>query len=239
MKRVFFYIVTVLMVLTLGIQGCKDENGDENGNGDNNRPTTPLEVSISGEIDHETHTPGQSGTITFNRFPATVAEWKQVREQIGEEPHGAVALQIMASEMYRRNNDIGKECLLLNNTVSNGNKSVNLAKGVFAARPYQMAAFLRGATWDNGYNPSKPYTMDVVVMNAKPYEDIDYYQAKLLYLAVVSSGHDSSPLPVSVLKTKKPGEAGENGKFYIVQESSSIYLQCKAISFEHPFNGLD
>lgn len=73
----------------------------------------PLEVTMTGEIDHEEHTPGQSGSVSFNRFPASVAEFMQVREQIGKEPQGAAALEVMAMEMYRRNRNVGLECLVV------------------------------------------------------------------------------------------------------------------------------
>ena len=245
MKHLFIFLSTAFIV-TLGFQSCGSENGNGNGSGsvDENeqisKPATSLNVSISGTIDHETHTQGQSGTVTFNRFPVSVKEFKQVRDQIGGEPHGAVALQIMASEMFRRHNKIGEECIKLNNTQNNISVCISRLKTIFTQRPYQMAVFLKGSSWDNGYNPEKPYTIEVVVMNGKPYDDSSVFQTKVLFLAVVSSGHESSPLPVSVLKTKKPEEkASENGKYFIVWESASITLQCKEKSFEHDFNGLD
>jgi len=200
----------------------------------------PVSVSISGSIDHTTHQRGQSGTVTFNRFPATVDEWKQVREQIGSEPHGAIALQVMASEMYRRDPKIGKECIELNNVVSNIPSCIRRLQDLFVyeKNPYQMAYYLKGATQQNGFNPPKPYTIEVKVSNNAYAKSTDY-QTVVLNLSVNSSGHDSSPLPCSVLKTKRPGESGENGKFFLVFGCSSLYLKGKQASFESTFRGLD
>lgn len=206
-------------------------------------PLPALEVSISGKISHTTHTPGQTGTVTFNRFPATVAEFKQVREKIGEEPHGAVALQLMAYEMYRRDKDIGAECITLNNTVNNVNPAISRLKELFGkdayyARPYQIAAFLKGATPENGYNPTKPYTVEVKVNSAREYQTSSDYQATVLYLDVLTKGKDQGTETLYVLKTKRPGEPGD-GKFFIINNSPGLYSQVKEVSFENPFKGLD
>jgi D-methionine transport system substrate-binding protein len=149
--------VIMLIALSLALQGCgKDEKEKEKD--DDKPPTTAFVVTISGAISHTDHTVGQSGTVTFSRFPFSVAEFKQAREQIGGEPHGAAALQIMASEMWRRNNQRGRECVDLNNTNANVTSTVNRLTDVYrpsTQRPYQMAAYLKGASWENGYNPDK------------------------------------------------------------------------------------
>ena len=232
--------VIMLIALSLALQGCgKDEKEKEKD--DDKPPTTAFVVTISGEISHTDHTVGQSGTVTFSRFPFSVAEFKQAREQIGGEPHGAAALQIMASEMWRRNNQRGRECVDLNNTNANVTSTVNRLTDVYrpsTQRPYQMAAYLKGASWENGYNPTKPYTVEIKVAPARPYNYSNDYQTSVIYLDVVSNGHDSGSVPVSVLKTSRPGETSE-GKYFIMFDCNSLYLQCRAVSFNATFNGLD
>lgn len=209
--------------------------------------TKPLEafsVKITGAIDHNTHTPNQSGTVEFSRFPATVDEFKQARDVIGSEPHGAVALQIMAFEMYRRDRKVGEACIHLNNVTTNANESVRRLKELFGsdqnyARPYQMAAFLKGATPRNGYKPDKPYTIEVRVNNGNAYKHSSIYDAKVIYLQVLTAGTDGGARNIDVLKTRKPGTPGENGKFFIVFNSPGLDTQVKKIESDASFNGLD
>lgn len=209
------------------------------------KPLAPLEVRITGEINHTTYTKGQKGSVTFNRFPATVDEFKQVREKIGGQPHGAVALQLMAMEMYRRDKKIGHECIKLNNVTINVKLVVGRLKELFGGdanynRPYQMAAYLRGATPENGYNPTKPYTVEVIVDPVTEYQqDKLVYQSTILFLKILTNGKDSKSDKVEVLKTHKPGEPGENGKFFIVSNSPGMYSQVKEKSFSQEFKGLD
>ena len=238
MKRRFFLSksgVALIMLLSYCLLcSCGEENSYGKG---------PLEVSLTGTISHTEHTPGQSGTVSFTRFPANVAEFKQVREQIGGEPHGAVALQIMAYEMFRRNRKIGEECIRLNSTTVNVTLPLSRLKELFGtepnyAKPYQIAAFLKGATSENGYNPSKPYTVEVRVHNVNTYQYNNSYQATQLYLEIFTEGKDKGVETVEVLKTIKPGEPGD-GNYFIVEKCSGLYSSVKNISFSATFNGLE
>ncbi|MCL2040798.1 MAG: hypothetical protein FWG84_01990 [Bacteroidales bacterium] len=202
-----------------------------------------LEVTITGEISHTDYKPGQSGTVTFSRFPATVAEFEQVREQIGGEPHGAVALQIMAYEMFRRDRTVGEACIRMNSTTVNVMTPLNRLKELFGndvnyAKPYQIAAFLKDANAENGYTPSKPYTVEVRVHKVNPYKHNNTYQATQLYLEILTQGKDKGVESFEVVKTLKPGEPGE-GKYFIVEKCAGVYSSVKNISFSTPFNGLD
>ena len=201
----------------------------------------PLQASVSGNISAGNFVNGTVATVTFNRFPANVNEWKQVRDQIGETIPGAVALQIMACELYRRNSAAGTECLILNTVSSSQTSYTSLLMNVASSRPYQFAAYLKGASWDNGYNPTKPYTIEIRVTATSAKDYATYYQADSYKFFIKSNGHELNGglQPVSVLKTERPGEPGEGGKYYIVHGSSSIFLQCKEKKFSESFNGLD
>jgi len=205
--------------------------------------TDAIKVTITGKISHTDYKPGQSGTVTFSRFPASVEEFKQVREQIGGEPHGAVALQIMAYEMFRHDRKIGEECIRLNSTTVNVMTPLNRLKELFGndvnyAKPYQMAAFLKDASAENGYAPSKPYTVEVRVHKVNAYQYNNSYQTTQLYLEILTKGKDKGVESVEVVKTLKPGEPGE-GKYFIVEKCSGLYSSVKNISFSKPFNGLE
>ena len=207
----------------------------------------PLDVQISGSINHTTYTAGESGYVTFNRFPASVEEFKMVREQIGTEPHGAIALQVMAYEMYRRDKKIGEVCIRLNNTISNISLPISRLKELFGGdnsynRPYQMAAFLKGANPENGYNPTKPYTVEVTVDPGLKYVKTNDFQSTILHLRIKSEGRLLSSKQgfdqVAVLKTKKRDEPSQ-GTYFIVQSCGGLYFQMAPISFDAEFKGLE
>jgi len=244
-KKTFLNVLRGVAVLTLTagclvLSACGDETEKDP------VPSEPLTVTITGTISHTDYTPGQSGTIIFNRFPASVAEFKQVREQIGREPHGAAALQLMAYEMYRRNKKRGEECIRLNNVTNNITIPISRLNELFYTnsgdpgyqRPYQIAAFLKGATPENGYNPQKPYTIEVRVNPVQNYVYSNDYQANVLYLQVLTKGKDRGEEGVEVIKTHRPGEPS-NGDYYIVFKSPGLYSSVKGVSFTTPFNGLD
>ena len=85
------WMLAVASVMLLSLGACdKNEQG-----GEKPKNLPDIDVKIEGTIDHQKLVEGQKGSVTFNRFPATVQEFKEVREKIGKEPHGAVALQIM------------------------------------------------------------------------------------------------------------------------------------------------
>ena len=203
----------------------------------------PLRVTIAGTISPTTFLSMQRGTVSFNRFPADVEEFEWMQEQIGLRPHGAVALQIMAYEMFRRNRAIGQTCIRMNNTTSNVMGPTNRLSELYGnttgyARPYQMAAFLKGATPKNGYNPAKPYKVEVRVNRSIKYQYSNDYQTNVIYLQVLTQGKSHGAEGVSVLRTLRPGEPG-NGEYFIVLDSPGLYSQVLEASFANPFRGLE
>ena len=257
MKKNFFYLLTAILTLSLCFQGCsKDPDVEPIPPIENNptptptpeptpeptptptpTPTTPLEVKVNGNISTSNFVDGTKGSVEFNRFPATVDEWKQVREEIGETMMGAFVLQVMASEMYRRNSTIGEECMRLAIVSASQNSYIGLVKNM--KHPYQYAAHLKGASPENGYNPTKPYTIEFVVNRTSNKQYSNDYQADVYRFFAISNGHDMTERTFSVLKTARPGEPGEGGKYYNVISSSTLYNECKEKSFTVNFNGLD
>lgn len=208
-------------------------------------PIGDIEVSMSGSINHTTYTDGESATVTFSRIPRSIEEFKKVREQIGTEPHGAVALQLMACEMFHRDHKIGKQAFDLNNVLSNALQVADRMKDLFdgdpkSNRPYLVAAFLKGATPENGYNPDKPYTVEIVVDKGRKYGYIRDYQAPVLHLMVLTRGDSGGKRHISVVRTLSPHEpAAEGGKYFIVNQSDGFHLRVKEKSLAAPYKGLD
>ena len=209
---------------------------------DNSGTDTPLEVKVTGKINHTSFKSGQKGTVTFNRFPVSVEEFKMVQEQIGGEPHGAVALELMAAEMYRRDAAIGAECLKLCNTPINVNMQISRWKEIFGndvnySRPYQIAAFLKGATTVNKYTPTEPYTVEVKVNNARKYQNITDFQSVELYLEVLTNGKDKGSETVYVVKPNPCRYYPDGSKYFLVNNCPGLYSQVKEI-FEQGWNKL-
>ena len=235
MTKAFFLALSVLLALP-PIQVFA---GSTSGQGH-----PPIEVKMSGKIDHNRCIPGQKASVTFDRFPATMREFEQVRKQIGTEPHGAVALQVMAYEMFRRDKELGLRCIALNNASNHSGKDsspVRQLTSIFrddnSGRPYQMASFLKGATPENGYNPTKPYTIEVFSDRGRGYEESSAYQTTVVRMYIVTSGRDDKQVPISVVKTFKPDE-NSDGTYFIVT-GGPLYSRCKEKSFRHQFMGLD
>lgn len=230
-----------VLLLTATCVACSSTNPAINGiaRGDHpdSDPNSSLVVNISGEISHDTYTNGQTGTITFSRFPTTLAEFKHVRDQIGAEPHGAVALEIMAFEMFRRNKDVGSACIDLNSTTTFATNCKTQLKRSLEVCPYMLAAYLQGTTPDNGYNPSEPYTIEIKVDDAIEYEYSSIYQCNVLALVIRCSGKGSEWQKVSVICTAKPGEPSKK-KYFIVMSGGGLLSKVQEVSFENPFQGL-
>ena len=217
--------ILVVMVSIWSLTACSD---------DTELPLEDLKVTIAGDIHHTIFTEDQYGFVSFNRFPASVGEFKKIQEQIGGEPHGALALELMAAEMYRRNVSTGTECLKLCNTLINVNIQTDrwkelLGKDINYARPYQIGAFLKGATPENNYTPSEPYTIEVKVNNGRPYQNITDYQSVELYLEVLTKGKDHGSETVYVVKPNPCNSYPDGSRFFLVNNCPGLYAQVKEI----------
>lgn len=215
----------------------KEESTDES---DKSQVGPKIEFQVSGDIDVENIQPGQKGKVSFNRFPTSYAEFRQVKLDMDRTPQGAVALELMAAELYRRNHSEGEEAFKICNTTTNLNDVIKGFKDVFDGyegrqkTPYQVAAFLEGANWENGYNPTEPYTVNVEVSaNGATYSNT--YQTDEISFIIFTQGSDSgSRLGVNALCTSKPGEPAG----YIISSCPALYAQVREISFNATFNGL-
>ena len=108
------------------------------------------------------------GTVTFTHFPATVREFSAVQDELlGNSKPGALVLEIMAFEMYRRDRTKGQKCIEKCNLAPNAKTVIaNLSQRFPDKRdnltddsrqPYLVSAFLKGSTQENGYQPDYPY----------------------------------------------------------------------------------
>lgn len=221
--------------------GCAASESSSSGDG------SPITVKVSGDINIDrdnSQLVGQEASISFNHFPNSLSQFEAILPTLKETPQGAVAAQLMAMELYRRNRDEGEKAFALCNVKSNVHSIMERVPDLFGyagtayggdgyARPYQVASFLQGANRDNGYTPTEPYTVKVKVSpNGAVYSE--NYQAKMLYLNVITQGNDQGNTPCQVVNTRKPGEPTG----WIIFNCPGLYSQCKEIGYGTDFKGL-
>lgn len=242
MKKTIYYAA---MLLVFGLFACeKEPNNNQNGNNNNNEnnnsggnSSIKLTYELKGTISPTDWEADKKASVEFSRIPSNVNEFKEVQKVLGKEPHGAIALEVMAFEMFRRNASVGTQCLELNSTPTNVNPVTSRLKELFRkddsyARPYQAAAFLKGASASNGYNPTKPYTIEVRVSPATEYQYSNDYEANVLFIEINSNGHEENWRVVYVVKPPW-------SDYYLIDNNPGMYAQCKKISYGQEWKGLD
>lgn len=241
MKKVFYLAaILAMMACTGGQQGGSISSFTNTGGETNEESTSPIQYELMGELSPTEYEAGKEVSITFDRFPTTLAEFKNLQSQLGQTPQGAVVLQLMAFHLYSLDHSAGEEAVTLNNIESNVPSVMRQIPDKLGGTEYKdqlcphlVATFLEGATPENGYNPTKPYTVRVRVSPVHSYQRSEMMQGYVLYLDVYSSGYDSSWRGCEVIKQK-------GSEVYQVSNSPSMYTQCKPIPFdcEAEFRGL-
>lgn len=173
--------------------------------------------------------------VSISAIPTTRAAFEQLRTQLGGRPEGVVALELMAYEMYRHNPDLGRECIALNNTESNVNCVVGRLHELLPAastaegrewkddgyaRPYLVMTFCEGASPENGYTPTLPYTFRIRHSRVKADEKSQMLHGTVMTYEVYSTGYDTPWREVQVVQPK-------GSEHYLVSNCPAIYTQCK------------
>ncbi|MBQ3710225.1 MAG: hypothetical protein II887_05940 [Bacteroidales bacterium] len=177
------------------------------------------------------HATAQTTECSINSIPTTLAEFQALQSELGTTPEGCIMLQLVAMEMYRRDRAVGQECLKLNNTTTNLTYVTNRLKEIFRendsyARPYLVSSFFKGAKPSNGYNPQKPYTIQVRRNPAHPEDErSQMLKGYVKYMQVYSDGYDTPWRGVEVVLQK-------GDTYYRVSNCPSIYTQCKEVDFD-------
>ena len=171
-----------------------------------------------------------SEKVTFEKFPTTLEEFQAFQAEYGITPEGAVAVQLVAMEMYRHDKAVGKQCLALCNTDINLSSVTSRLNELYRdndsyARPYLVAAMLQGAKPSSGYNPSKPYTIRLRKDPTKSDERSQMLRGYVIHLQLYSDGYDTPWRSVDVVQ-----QQGE--KYYRVSNCPAILTQCKEIDFD-------
>lgn len=78
----------------------------------------PISGTVTGGYTTPNQTETDGGTVTVSRTPRSVAKFRELREQIAREPHGAAACFVVALHMFMENPTVGEECLAMSVTPS-------------------------------------------------------------------------------------------------------------------------
>lgn len=182
-------------------------------------------TKINKRISHTSWDGDKKTSVEFDAFPTTIEEWQEMQKKLGGEPQGAVALQVMAFELYRNNRTDGEQALRLNNTPTNYNSTVRrlneiMGKDQYYARPYIAWAMLKGATPENGYTARPPYKIEMKVDPNKKYQESQMLKGTVIYLLIDSKGWDTNWRGVEVVKP-------EGSDYFVVSNCPAMYTQCK------------
>lgn len=239
MKRiVLLAFALIALAACKGLTGVDETARDWNVNGNTmtwgdhtytlNGSVAPLEYDKDGVLISPMPTrAGASVSFTFN--PEGYKEFSTVyTEFLGKTKEGAAAMIPMAMELYGRNKSTGERCfeLLCGSAINAQSVTRVLDSKMFPSayapaddaylQRYLPAALLAGATPDNAYTPSEPYTVELWASTTRNQGDYSY-------LNIYGAGWDSAQRGV---------ELKQNGSHYIVNNCPSCLAQCKTIRGE-------
>lgn len=138
--------------------------------------------------------------FTFSALPADVDELKALPEAKLDTAFKATALTILALNRYEADPDAAIRMLnFLKGPEEFGGKEQSFLKDRLSGKGYKARSFLGGATPENNYTPSTPYT---VTVSENPYS-FDEENWATLY---VTSGGADNPRPIKLRKKPSTGE---------------------------------
>lgn len=170
--------------------------------------------------------------VSIEKFPATLDEFKTLQAELGTTPEGCIMLQLVAMEMYRRDKIVGEQCLALNNTTTNLADMKRRLSDLFNmndayyARPYLVSAMFKGAKPSNGYNPEKPYTIQLRKDPTRPNDErSELLKGYVKHYQIYSDGYDTPWRGIDVVQQK-------GDEYYRVSNCPAILTQCKEVDFD-------
>lgn len=193
--------------------------------------------TMTGNLTAEQYNRQAWGRVTFTNVPTDYEEFERVySEFLGKTPHGTAAMMPMAMAMYGRDRELGERCIRLINYDSNVSSVLSQLRQKFTPtehapandtyiQPYLPAAVLKGATPENGYTPSEPYTVEMTASINQHSDLIISGKGRVVYLYILGEGWDTKKRQVEVLQ---PG----NNALHKVFNCPSLYTQCKTIDGE-------
>ena len=193
--------------------------------------------TVSGEIELEgTVFNAPTATVTFTNIPSGYTEFEAVYNNLlGKSIQGTAAMIPMAMEIYARDADLGERCFTL---ICNGSATVSeivrilrtkfnystySPEGDAYVQRYLPAVTMKGASWDNGYNPTEPYTIEMCrSANAPQPTQITAYGTDYYVYILAPGGWDTFQRQVEIWQAM-------GSDMYKVFNCPAVYTQCKNI----------
>lgn len=212
---------------------------------------TPHEVQVNGNtLTYGDHTYTVNGEInlnattfntatayvTFTNVPSGYTEFEAVYNNLlGKSMQGTAAMIPMAMEIFARDEALGTRCFEL---ICNGSATVSgitrILKTKFNYSQYSPendqyvqrflpAVTLKNAAWNNGYNPTEPYTVEMCRSANPPAETQLFGYGTVYYLYVLApGGWDTFQRSVEIYQPMGSDK-------YQVFNCPALYTQCKNI----------
>jgi len=142
----------------------------------------------------------ESVTFTFASIPSTVVELQALPEASLDTAFKTTALCIVALLSHEKNPDVTFEMLdFLNGPEDVSGYTKQFINERLNGEEYKVKSFFAGATVDNNYTPTTPYTITV---SANPYS---FDEENWATMYVTSAGADS-PRPIKLRKKPSTGQ---------------------------------
>lgn len=147
----------------------------------------------------------KSVKITFSSLPETLESFKALPESAQDTPFKTAALTVLAFCYYPKNKDLSIQML----DFLRGPRPLSVMDKQFIAdrfrdKDYVPRSYFEGATPENNYRPSEPYT---ITISENPYS----YQNEGYATLYVTSGGADSPRSVQLRLAK-------DGKWYLWEQ---------------------
>ncbi len=187
--------------------------------------------TMEGNFDRD-YTAGGTAKVTFTNVPSDLQEFTTVYEKfLGKKPYGVAAMLPMAFEMWGRNHDEGERCIeMIAGYTCHREIMRQLPPHMVASRfspendPYVQrclpAAVLEGATKENGYNPTEPYTVNITIGREAAWgEESEILQANVYQLYILSGNAWNTPQRTVTVMLPWRGE-----QLYKVNSCPALYV---------------
>lgn len=147
----------------------------------------------------------KSEDIVFNTLPENLEQFKALPQAALASPFDTAALTVLALAAYPGDKDVSISMLnYLRGPVPMSEYDKQFIKDRFSDKDYVPRSYFKGATPQNDYTPSEPYTVNV---STNPYSKVAENTLKLF---VTSGGADS--------KREIEVRLAKDGKWYLVEQ---------------------